>query len=160
MTTHEKSTDDGAAGVKAPSRSKNPKPPAKTRLNPGVPKPPSAKTTKRIPATEAVAAAPEAVSAVPAADLEMKKQELLTRVVERSEIKKKYAKPVVEAMIAVLGEALAEGRGLNLPPLGKLKLNRVKETPAARIIVAKIRQNKPNVADASDVKESIADATE
>ncbi|QIE44412.1 DNA-binding protein [Pseudohalocynthiibacter aestuariivivens] len=90
----------------------------------------------------------------------MKKQELLAKVVERSDIKKKYAKPVVEAMIAVLGEALAEGRELNLQPLGKLKHNRTKETPTARIIVAKIRQKKPRAAGALDVKESVADTTD
>jgi len=73
---------------------------------------------------------------------ELKKQELLDKIVTRSEVKKKFAKPVVEAMLEVLGEALAEGRELNLQPLGKVKLNRTKETPNARIIIAKIRQSK------------------
>ncbi|GAW34890.1 bacterial DNA-binding protein [Roseovarius sp. A-2] len=73
---------------------------------------------------------------------EMKKQELLDKVVQRSEIRKKFAKPALEAMLEVLGEALAEGRELNLPPLGKVKFNRIKEGARARIIVAKIRQSK------------------
>ncbi len=45
-------------------------------------------------------------------------------------------------MLEVLGEALADGREFNLQPMGKLKLNRTKKTPNARIIVAKIRQSK------------------
>jgi DNA-binding protein HU-alpha len=71
---------------------------------------------------------------------EMKKRDLLEKVVKRSGIKKKDAKPVVEAMLAVMGEALAEGRELNLPPFGKLKTNRVKETGNARILNCKLRQ--------------------
>jgi len=71
---------------------------------------------------------------------EMKKRDLLEKVVKRSGIKKKDAKPVVEAMLAVMGEALVEGRELNLPPFGKLKTNRVKETGNARILNCKLRQ--------------------
>lgn len=73
---------------------------------------------------------------------ELKKQELLQKVVAKSDVKKKDAKLVVEAMLEVLGEALADGRDLNLQPLGKVKLNRTKETAAARIMVAKIRQRR------------------
>ncbi|WP_272004303.1 HU family DNA-binding protein [Roseovarius sp. ZX-A-9] len=164
MKTHKKPADEASTTAKTASRSKNPKPPAKMRLKPGVPKPPRAKAAKRPddvkPATVSGIPAPAVAPDTPAAELEMKKQELLARVVDRSEIKKKYAKPVVEAMIAVLGEALAEGRELNLPPLGKVKQNRTKETPTARIIIAKIRQKKPHVAGAFDVKESIADPAE
>lgn len=71
---------------------------------------------------------------------EMKKRDLLEKVVKRSGIKKKDAKPVVEAMLAVMGEALVEGRELNLPPFGKLKTNRIKDTGNARILNCKLRQ--------------------
>ena len=51
---------------------------------------------------------------------EMKKQELMAKVVERSDVAKKHAKPVIEAMLEVLGEAIGQGRELkeslkNLP---------------------------------------------
>lgn len=96
--------------------------------------------------------------------LEMKKQELIALVVDRSDVAKKHAKPVVEAMLEVLGEALAEGRELNLQPLGKVKQNRVKDTPGARVIVAKIRQQKPGGAPqdegAKNAKEAVADDAE
>jgi len=70
----------------------------------------------------------------------LKKQELIEMVVARSDVTRKFAKPVIEAMLAVLGEALAEGRDLNLQPLGKVKRKRVKDAAKARIIVANIRQ--------------------
>ena len=89
-------------------------------------------------ATPVVVTDTSPASAVPG----MKKQELLAKVVQRSEIRKKFAKPALEAMLEVLGEALAEGRELNLPPLGKVKLNRIKEGARARIIVVKVRQSK------------------
>ncbi|MEB8386190.1 HU family DNA-binding protein [Rhodobacteraceae bacterium KMM 6894] len=96
--------------------------------------------------------------------LELKKQELIAMVVERSDVAKKHAKPVIEAMLQVLGEALAEGRELNLQPLGKVKQNRVKDTPRARVIVAKIRQQKPGGPrpkdSAENVKEAVADEAE
>ena len=80
-------------------------------------------------------AAPEA-PALP----ELKRQELLALVVKRAGTKKKLAKPVVEAVLAVLGEALAEGRDLNLAPLGKIRINRARDLDNGRVLVARIRQ--------------------
>lgn len=99
---------------------------------------------------------------------ELKKKELIDLVTERSDVRKKYAKPVVEAMIDILGEAIAEGRELNLQPFGKIKHQRTKDTPNARITVAKIRQSKsasPALDHGDDTtkdnaKESVADAAE
>ena len=89
---------------------------------------------------------------------EMRKKELIDLVVERSGIKKKDAKPVVEATLAVLGEALAEARELNLQPLGKVMVRREKEMPNGRVLVTKIRQSlatngaedTPDVPDAAE----------
>ena len=141
----------------------------------------TAKPTTRAAATDtAPKAAPkepvQAVTPVVVTDTpvesagpEMKKQELLDKVVSRSDTRKKFAKPVVEAMLEILGETLAEGRELNLPPLGKVKLNRTKEGARARVIVAKIRQSKQggNILPAddaaengSDVKDEVADRAE
>jgi len=84
----------------------------------------------------------------------MKKKELLNLVVERSGVRKKFAKPTVEAMMAVLGEAIAEGRDLNLPPMGKIKQQRTKDASNVRVTVAKIRQSKPDSAVESDTDAS------
>ncbi|MGA9411205.1 MAG: HU family DNA-binding protein, partial [Roseobacter sp.] len=58
----------------------------------------------------------------PLADSEKKdllrKRELVERVALRAGVKKKDAKPIVEVMLAELGEALAAGRSCALPPLG------------------------------------------
>ncbi|WP_170067245.1 HU family DNA-binding protein [Roseovarius confluentis] len=73
---------------------------------------------------------------------ELKKQELFQLVAERADLNRNKVKPVVEAMLEVLGEALAEGRELNLKPFGKVKINRQKDVGNARVTVAKIRQAK------------------
>ncbi|MFK7937947.1 MAG: HU family DNA-binding protein [Roseovarius sp.] len=96
---------------------------------------------KKVPSPAQVPAAPTQTAPGLSGPV-LKKQELIEKVVQASGIKKKDAKPVVEAMLEVLGEALADGRELNLQPMGKVKLNRTKETPGARIIIAKIRQSK------------------
>lgn len=80
----------------------------------------------------------------------MRKKELINTVVERSGIKKKDAKPVVEAMLAVLGEALADNRELILPPFGKAKVRREKALPNGRVMVVKVRQTVPPISAPSD----------
>ncbi len=71
---------------------------------------------------------------------DLRKKELIASVLERCEVKRRDAKPVIEAMLAVLGETLANGRGLNLEPLGKLHINRSEEKRGRRIVVCKLRQ--------------------
>ncbi|MEO1140716.1 MAG: HU family DNA-binding protein [Pseudomonadota bacterium] len=74
---------------------------------------------------------------------ELKKRELFELVSARADMPKNKVKPVVEAMMEVLGEAIADGRELNLQPFGKLKVQRTKDLGNARVVVAKIRQSKP-----------------
>lgn len=71
----------------------------------------------------------------------MRKKELIDAVVERSGSKKKDAKPVIEAMLAVLGDAVAEGRELNLQPFGKLKVNRSKDISNGKVMICKLRRS-------------------
>ncbi|MFY0680532.1 MAG: HU family DNA-binding protein [Thalassovita sp.] len=82
--------------------------------------------------------------------LELRKPELLEMVVERSGIKKRDAKPVVEAMLEVLGESLADGREMNLRPLGKVKIMRMKQLSNAVVLNCKVRQVQPVEPDALD----------
>ncbi len=74
----------------------------------------------------------------------MRKKELIDLVVERSAIKKKDAKPVVEAMLAVLGEALADNRELNLLPMGKFKVVNEKDLGNGKMMRVKVRQVTPS----------------
>ncbi len=109
------------------------------------------------PAPRVVAVATPVVSTP-----ELRKKELIDTVVERSGIKKKDAKPVIEAMLAVLGETVAGGRELNLQPLGKLKINRTEEKANARVIACRLRQSLsvgPDVAEPAAAN-PLADAKE
>jgi len=99
----------------------------------------------------------------------LKRPELIDTVVKRSNTRKKFAKPVVEAMLEVLGEALAEGREMTLPPLGRIKLKRIMDGAEARIIVTRIRQSKQggNILQTDDgaeiemdVKDQVAERAE
>lgn len=77
----------------------------------------------------------------------LRKPDLIDAVIARTDAKKSVAKPIVEAVLAVLGETVAAERELNMPPFGKLKIQRVKDTSDARITVAKLRQPKPEPSD-------------
>jgi hypothetical protein len=103
---------------------------------------PQSSTKPTAPAGKAPAPAVVTETKAVVTGSELKKKEVLDEVVERSGIKKKFAKPVIEAMIDVLGEALSEGREINLQPFGRIKQQRTKDTSNAQIIVAKIRQSK------------------
>lgn len=117
-------------------------PPRKTRL--GALKtttPPTATSKKPVPATAAAPSdTPNDVSAFPNA---LRKKELVDQVVARTGMKKRDAKPVVEAVLAELGETLAQGRSLVLPPLGRVRINREKKLANGKVMVVKIRQNNP-----------------
>jgi DNA-binding protein HU-alpha len=104
-------------------------------------------TVSKAVVTPEVASAVEAVqpklvtAAAPVvAGPEMKTKDLIDKVVKRAGVKKKDVKPVVEAMLAVLGEALGEGRELVLQPLGRIKVTRVKETGNGRVMICRVRQ--------------------
>ena len=71
---------------------------------------------------------------------EMRKRELFDAVVSRSGVKKRYAKPAVEAALAILGEALEDGRALQLPPLGKVKVQRSKQIDGGTVLSVRVRR--------------------
>lgn len=100
------------------------------------PKPSPQKATPETGASETLAKSADLQNAP-------RKKELVERVVARIGVKKRDAKPVVEALLSVLGEALADGRSLVLPPLGRVRINREKKLANGRVIVAKIRQTDP-----------------
>ncbi|MEX0339251.1 MAG: HU family DNA-binding protein [Arenibacterium sp.] len=82
--------------------------------------------------------------------LDLKKKELVDRVVDRLGFKKKDVKPVVEAVLQELGDAVAEGRALNLEPFGKLNINRTDTRPNGRVTVCRLRQNVTQPASAEE----------
>jgi nucleoid DNA-binding protein len=54
----------------------------------------------------------------------IKKAEFLDRAVARSQIKRKDAKPAIEAAMAELAEILIAGGELAFPPLGKIRMGK------------------------------------
>lgn len=115
-----------------------------------------AKTTAAKPKAAAIKATPApapaptptvVASATPVvAGPTVRKKELIDRVVLESGMKKKDVKPVVEAMLAVLGRSLSQGEEMIAHPLGKLKVNREKDLPNGKMMIVKVRQNAETVA--------------
>lgn len=87
-------------------------------------------------------------TAAPAIDVTLRVQvrmkDFLERIVARSGLKRSEAKSAAEATLAVLGEAIANGEELNLPGLGKLKVNREKATDRGTVYVVRVIQNRAN----------------
>ncbi|MBU2867929.1 HU family DNA-binding protein [Pacificibacter marinus] len=101
-------------------------------------------------------------TSTPAADVEapeaslvhvVKKKELIERVSEASGIKKGIAKKVIEATLKEMGDIMQEGTEMNLPPLGKVSINRQKEVANAFILIAKLRRAKGMLAGKSPAGE-------
>jgi DNA-binding protein HU-alpha len=70
----------------------------------------------------------------------LKKQELVERIVKASGAKKKDVKLIVDATLGVLGDALSAGEELNLPPLGKMKVNRQRDEGNVEVLILKLRR--------------------
>lgn len=88
-----------------------------------------------------------------------RKNELVELAVARSGVKKRDAKPAIEAALAIMGEMVAEGRELNLKGFGKLKVKRTVEANNGTVVHARLRQ--PQCNDASiPVPMPMASATE
>lgn len=106
---------------------------------------------KTVPATTepAPVAAPETTLVT-----EMKKKDLIAKVTEASGVKRSEAKKVIEATLKELGDALQREEELNLPPLGKMSVNRVREATGAHIVIAKLRR--PKAMLESSVKDDVS----
>lgn len=85
----------------------------------------------------------------------VRKKAMIDRVTEASGVKRKDAKAVLEATLAELGKAIAAGEELNLPGLGKIKVNRTQEQANGTVYICKIRQ--PSATDKADVAETAED---
>jgi hypothetical protein len=73
----------------------------------------------------------------------IKKPDMIDRVVLASDQNKNHVKPVVDAFLALLAEALENDEELQLPPLGKIKLQNAKDVgDGVRALTVKIRTPK------------------
>ncbi|MEY8882767.1 HU family DNA-binding protein [Donghicola sp. XS_ASV15] len=85
----------------------------------------------------------EAAAAVPP----LKKKELIEAVVAKLDMKKPEAKAAIEAVLEVLGDTLASGQSVNVPPLGKLMVKNMKAGANANVVNVRLRQSTASKAD-------------
>ncbi|MDT8855899.1 HU family DNA-binding protein [Paracoccaceae bacterium Fryx2] len=71
----------------------------------------------------------------------LKLKDLIDRVVQATGGKKKGVREIVEATLATLGAALSAGDDLNLPPLGRAKVNRQMDRGEGELLVIKLHRN-------------------
>ncbi len=83
----------------------------------------------------------------------LKVKDLVDLVAKATGGKKKDLKETIEATLAALGQAVADGKDLNLPPLGKLRVNRQK----GDAYVLKLKRGAEK-AGKKDVSEGVAEA--
>ncbi|MCY1127272.1 hypothetical protein OU426_10450 [Frigidibacter sp. RF13] len=73
----------------------------------------------------------------------LKLRDLVERAASRSGAKKPAAKPVIEAALAVIAEALDAGQSLNLPPLGRVRIGKVKHGAQGAMLTLKLKRGGP-----------------
>ena len=70
----------------------------------------------------------------------MRKKELIEAAVVRAGVKKRDAKPAIEAALSIIGETLTSGRGLNMPGLGKVKVQNSKFLEDVQVVNLRLRR--------------------
>lgn len=90
----------------------------------------------------------------------VKKKEFIDRVAEASGIKRGEAKKAIEATLKELGDALQRGDDLNLPPLGKISVNRQRDGGGAHVIVAKLRRSKAMLGEEGETADAAGESAE
>jgi nucleoid DNA-binding protein len=89
----------------------------------------------------------------------IKKPEFLDRAVERTDVKKREAKPAIEAALAVPAVSLINSEELNLPPMGKLRVVKSKDVgEGAKVLTLKLRTMKDGAGQGADPSPDEADA--
>jgi len=112
-------------------------------------------TTKHKSTTTRSKAPAAAEPGAAASDRLLRKKELIDRVVTQSGLKRKDVRPVVEATLAVLGEALANEERMNLQPFGRLIVNRRKALENGEVLITRIRRISQSVEE--DRQDPLAD---
>ncbi|MBE1292623.1 MAG: DNA-binding protein [Rhodobacteraceae bacterium] len=88
----------------------------------------------------------------------MRKKDLIEAAVARAGVKKRDAKPAIEAALAIIGETLVDGRGLNMPGLGKLKVQHSKDLEGVQVVNLRLRRKTTEVEESDN--EGLAEPAE
>ncbi|SMO51327.1 HU family DNA-binding protein [Paracoccus laeviglucosivorans] len=75
----------------------------------------------------------------------LQKRQFLSRIAHRTGMRNAQIKDIVEATLAELGEAMAAGQTLALPPLGRARINRQRDVSGAEVIVLRLRRRSGDV---------------
>ncbi len=75
---------------------------------------------------------------------ELKKKELIDRIIAESGMKRGEVRTALDATMTVLRQALREGNDLSIAPLGKIKIAREKETPNGKLVVCRVKLKDPD----------------
>lgn len=73
----------------------------------------------------------------------IRRKEFVDRVVATSGLKPNVVKTTLDAVLQEIGDALSKGEALNLPPLGKLSVNRQKDIKGGEVLICKLRRSTP-----------------
>lgn len=71
----------------------------------------------------------------------LRKTALIERVVEATGQKRKDVKPILEATLQALGDALVAGEDLQMMPMGKVKIHKRKVVNGDDVMMLKMRRN-------------------
>ncbi len=132
-------------------------------------KPRRAAAAKPAAARRKAAAKPAAATAptTPVKGGTLRKKDLIDRVVQVSGAKKKDTREIVEAVLTVLGDALAGGEMLALPPFGRARVNKHRDLDGGEMLTVKLRRGGPAKAaskgdaiDADAAQEQLAEPAE
>lgn len=85
-------------------------------------------------------AGPEIASPEPETARVLQKRQLLAQVARRTGLRNSDVKPVVEATLSELGEAIAAGMTLALPPLGRARISRRSDNAGGEVITLRLRR--------------------
>ena len=95
---------------------------------------------RRTPKVPAIKSVPPGESIPTAQTQAFKRADLLDAVAARSALPKSDLRAVLEVMLDEMGQALATDRDLALPPLGRVKIQRRKDTRDATVLTLRLRR--------------------
>ena len=107
-----------------------------------------ARATGKVKAVAPRAAKAEKVETGPM--ITVRKKEFMGRVAEASGKSRAEIRLIVEATLAELGNAFANGETLALPPFGKARVSRQKDIQGGEVIVLRLRRKVDGAIDEAD----------
>lgn len=96
----------------------------------------------RVPKVRPAAEAKPAREVKPGKEGQMRTMDLINVIAPNITVSRKDIRTALDAAFKVMGEALAEGKMLNLPPLGKMSVKRTKTGEKSDMVMLKLRRMK------------------